>query len=304
MTFAAISTTLRVFGIWCFPLRFRLNDAGKYEKLPLVAWKALQSRQPTEDELAHWRIEFSHAVAAGIPTGAGTHIVVIDADSPDAIEWLELRGMPETWLVRSRRGLHYYFRYCADIDIHNSASIIGPGIDVRGIGGMVAAAGSQLPDGFTYGWDYRHSPQDLPLAKLPPWLLKWFRADAERRKASVSSVSLKTYRGEISIWARKAYDAELERLRTAAIGTRHNTFLSVARRLGQLVGGGELEESEVLAALHRIADGWPSRANSYQAIADGFRYGLAQPRGAPPPTLFHDADPLGSEHLSLYGGAA
>jgi hypothetical protein len=138
--FESIAEPLRAVGLWCFPISIECNADEHYDKTPLVKWKALQERPPTPDELETWRERFGVA-NAGIPTGPGTGVFVVDTDSPNAVEYLETRsdGMPETWLVRTRRGLHYYFCH-PDFEVHNSAGAIATGVDIRGHGGYVVTA--------------------------------------------------------------------------------------------------------------------------------------------------------------------
>src|SRR4029077_8704429 len=121
--FQSITEALQAFGLYGFPL-------DPDNKLPLVPWKHLQEMPPTDAEVLDWCERFPDA-GIGIPTGAATGLLVVDADSADAIEWLEIRGMPDTWLVRTRRGLHYYFAWPVSV-IRNSAGVIASGIDIRG----------------------------------------------------------------------------------------------------------------------------------------------------------------------------
>jgi hypothetical protein len=73
----------------------------------------------------------------------------------------------------------------------------------------------------------------------------------------------------------------LQRLAGAARGTRNDTALRVAFRLGQLCGGGELSE-EVLDLLLAIADQWTDeRAKARDTIRRGFEAGRAHPKSAP-----------------------
>ena len=62
---------------------------------------------------------------------------------------------------------HLYFSWpTGGVKIINSASTIGPGIDVRGEGGMVIATPSVKKDG-SYRWI-----NDLPVAEAPAWLIE------------------------------------------------------------------------------------------------------------------------------------
>jgi hypothetical protein len=313
--FASILQFLLQIGLWCVPLGFKSTGPGKVEKFFYVKWKPFQDRPPTSAEQIPWCNKLPRA-NGGIPTGPGTGIFVIDADNGEAIEWLELRGMTDSWFIRTRRGLHYVYRYPADIEVHNSASAIGAGIDVRGIGGMIVAPGShyQYVDNsngvltlrsFTYEFEPGHAPADLPLGDPPSWLMRWLRGEAERRIATPPAPP-QPYRGRIRAWSRKAFDANLDLLRCAEPGTRNTTAWNVARRLGQLSAGGELNSATVFDALYAIANSWPNSSHTIDTMQRAFKAGEANPRSAPPlrsrsssfVTIDLDA-PLGSETLNL-----
>jgi hypothetical protein len=242
---------LREHGLWGFPQR--ITPDGK--KIPLVSWKDLQHRPPTDSERNDWFLRFPNA-GAGIPTGPGTGLLVVDADSADAIEWLELRGMPTTPIVRTRKGLHYYLKYPADLAVANSSGKIAPSVDIRGHGGQVVSVGTRRQDdGFTYYYDQGLALGALPLADPPNWLLHQFREIKSRSAPLGSPATPQPYTGQTSAWARRAFDANLSSLVAAIPGTRNVAFWDASRRLGQLCAGGELSESEVLAALFCVADG-------------------------------------------------
>jgi hypothetical protein len=313
-SYPAICSALLVFGLWCFPLYFKYCE-GKYQKLPLVKWGPFQDRPPTQVERDDMAKKHARAVGAGIPLGCVMGTFVLDTDNADAIEWVELRGMPPTWLVRTPHGLHYYFKYPPDIQVRNSAGEISAGVDIRGTHGMTVAAGSGWPGYFKYEWEPDHSPADLPLADAPSWLLNWLRQDAERHQISSAPVPPQPYRGRVRAWARKAYDAELDLLRSAEPGTRNDACCRTAFRLGQLCGGGELNSASVIAALHSVANGWPNAPHTVDSINRAFKAGEAVPRCAPARrpaasalTKFNLDAPLGSGLLTLYdkplGGAA
>jgi Bifunctional DNA primase/polymerase, N-terminal len=220
---------------------------------------------------------FPYAGAA-IPTGPAAGILVVDADDAGAVERLEVRGMPETWLVRTARGLHYYFRWpTTEHAIHNSESTVAPGVDIRAYGGLVVAPGTRRSDGFTYGWEAGHSPEDLPLADLPQWLLTILIAH-EKQKHATAPCQPRPYVGRTSAWGRKALDANLRTLTAAPDGTKNRMLWDVSRRFGQLCAGGELDAGEVLPALNTIVEFWPNLAHSRDTIRRAFEAGAANPR--------------------------
>jgi putative DNA primase/helicase len=269
---------LAEYDLWAVPQLITVEG----EKRPLVPWKPYQDRPPTRDEIAGWCLRFPHAGAA-IPTGPGTNLLVVDADGPDAIEWLEMRGMPETPIVRTRHGLHYYFRYPVDLQVRNSAGALASGIDIRGTGGMATAAGTLNPcgGGFIYHYDTSHALGQVAIADPPGWLFKWLLQQDQKRRI-VQSVTLRQFDGKVSAWARAAINGELARLVDAGFGTRNHTLASVAFKLGALCGGGEADASELRSALYAIAEQWPDeRMKSADTITRAFSEGTAHPRCAP-----------------------
>ena len=75
--------------------------------------------------------------------------------------------LPATLMAESPSGSrHYYWSWPLEFPITNSTSKIGPGIDVRGQGGMVIAPPSVREEGL-YRW-----LNDLPIARAPQWLLE------------------------------------------------------------------------------------------------------------------------------------
>ena len=76
--------------------------------------------------------------------------------------------MPVTGSVATPRGgTHYYLKPKPGVVIKNSASNIAPGIDIRGEGGYVIAAGSVRFDGRRY--EEIHTLVDCAL--VPPWII-------------------------------------------------------------------------------------------------------------------------------------
>jgi Bifunctional DNA primase/polymerase, N-terminal len=204
--FKSISDAIRGAGLWCVPL-------DPDSKQPLVPWKHLQELPPTDAEVLDW-CELFHLAGIGIPTGRGNGILVVDADSADAIEWLEIRGMPDTWLVRTRRGLHYYFAWPVTVPtIRNSASALAPGVDIRAQGGMVTGPGTRRRDGFVYEWDIGHSPADLSLAEVPEGLLSPLLEHEKRKHPATEPTAPRPYTGTTSAWGRKAFRRQSERAR-------------------------------------------------------------------------------------------
>jgi hypothetical protein len=106
----------------------------------------------------------------GVPTGERSGLLVLDVDPRDgglkSLEELEeaFDTLPPTTRARTGSGgEHVFFRY-PDGGVRNSASWVGPGLDVRGEGGYVVVPPSRT--GGPYRWTER-----TPLAEAPAWLL-------------------------------------------------------------------------------------------------------------------------------------
>ncbi|MEI6502612.1 MAG: bifunctional DNA primase/polymerase [Armatimonadota bacterium] len=98
----------------------------------------------------------------GIATGARSGIVVLDVDiDPDkgidgeaSLAALEAKygPSPETRQVRTGRGgRHLYFKHPGHL-VQTRAGSLGPGLDVRGDGGLVIAPPSVHSNGNRYTW--------------------------------------------------------------------------------------------------------------------------------------------------------
>jgi hypothetical protein len=123
----------------------------------------------------------------GLPTGAVNAIIVIETDTAKGHSSLEIDGemalealqerlgaLPKTWMAESPSGsLHRFYRHPGG-KVKNSASELGPGIDVRGDGGMVVVPPSARKDG-TYRWLNK-----LEIAALPAAWVRELSREIER----------------------------------------------------------------------------------------------------------------------------
>jgi hypothetical protein len=74
--------------------------------------------------------------------------------------------LPLTLTAATGEGIHFYFGWPEDIEVRNTASRLGAGIDTRGEGGYVVLPPSTHPSGATYRW-----ANELEPAHAPQWLL-------------------------------------------------------------------------------------------------------------------------------------
>ena len=121
-------------------------------KRPYFKWTELQNKLPTEAQVqAMWK-QFPSAMVS-IVTGKLSGIMVVDCDSPEAIEMVE-SNLPEqsepVIAVSPRGGRHYYYS-CTDDNWKTKAGVL-KNIDVRASGGVIVAPPSRKDDGGQYKW--------------------------------------------------------------------------------------------------------------------------------------------------------
>lgn len=172
-------------GFSCFPLS--LGD-----KRPLAKWKRFQTEFPIEDEIDEWADQGAPIMDAdtgaekgraakfnlAIVTGAISGIVVVDCDTEEAVQYAKEHGISSPVAVKTRRGMHFYFRHPNNGRRYRNkaGSKPGgswhncPGLDFRGDGGYVVAPPSVSihPDGtlkHEYTWVIApgHDITDLPV---------------------------------------------------------------------------------------------------------------------------------------------
>jgi hypothetical protein len=109
----------------------------------------------------------------GLPTGG--HFAVLDVDpkigGDEALRALEATHgtLPPTWRCQTGGGgTHLYFAPVPGL--RNSASLLGPGLDIRGDGGYLIAPGSTHASGRDYVWEIGFGPDDIELAPMPAWM--------------------------------------------------------------------------------------------------------------------------------------
>lgn len=131
---------------------------SKPGKHPRVAWSKLTAGEQARG---------AEGCSYGIATGHRSDVFVVDTDSAEADAAFRAMGpLPETYVVKTPRGRHYYFQW-PGWAVHTGGSVLAQGIDVRGDGGYVVAAGGDHESGTRYVEEVR-----VPVAKAPEWLLE------------------------------------------------------------------------------------------------------------------------------------
>jgi hypothetical protein len=119
------------------------------------------------------------AANVGIATGPESGVFVLDVDGEDgqaSLTPLEALGhLPQTLRAHTgrmgpdeeRTGFHLYFYWPAGANLHNSAGMLGQGLDIRAAGGYVVAPPSLHASGLRYEW----AQDESAIAEAPAWLI-------------------------------------------------------------------------------------------------------------------------------------
>jgi hypothetical protein len=244
------------------------------DKKPLTA-HGFKDASKDENQIRTWWTQWPNAMI-GAPTGAASGMWVVDLDL-DPVKKLDgkatlqqllaQRGpIPDTLkTITPRGGEHLIFSWDSSVDIRNSTSKIGPGIDVRANGGYVCLPPSKSANGGEYRWVPGGPKQAAP---APAWLITL--AKATKAKA----------------WAKAALERECKAVASAQPGTRNSTLNTAAFNLFQIVAGRGLDEQEVRDRLYEaaetcglVADDGP--ASVLATIDSGAAAGRQQPRTRP-----------------------
>lgn len=167
--------TTTEFALYYASRGFYVFPVGQ-DKHPLIKWADLCTRDEKQIK-TWWDKEFTTA-GIGIVTGAKSGIVVLDIDAGHGgdtslinllVEWGEIPVTAET--ITGGGGRHIVFIH-PGIEIRNSASKIGKGLDIRGDGGYIVAPPSLHPSGRRYEWAAGHKLSQTSLAQMPGWLIR------------------------------------------------------------------------------------------------------------------------------------
>ena len=146
------------------------------EKRPaLTNWQNIASNDP--DLITEWFTGPYSDHGIGIATGPETGIFVLDVDITDTkagdetlADLEEQYGrLPETLMsITGSGGWHLLYNYPPHLEIRNDAGRrLGPGLDIRGIGGQIVAPPTIHPNGNAYQWDEGCQT----ISDAPQWLL-------------------------------------------------------------------------------------------------------------------------------------
>jgi hypothetical protein len=223
----------------CSRLGFRVFPLVPGTKRPAIeGWK---TRATSDVEVIRewWASGELTGYPVGIATGPGSGIFVIDIDRKSGIDgFASLRDLAAqhgstladftaTMTVATPSGgAHLYFRWDEVVlrqkGVHNSSGLLGPGIDVRGIGGLVKAPGCG-----GYQVVPRGGIRSTVIVPAPDWLVALTRKSERPERAE-------TQYEPGSAQAQREAERVLDRLGSSAPGTRNNELNVAAYRLGKM----------------------------------------------------------------------
>lgn len=282
---------------------FRVFPLTEGAKTPAIdGWQTKATRDPTRiarwwrDPITGWHQDYN----IGIATGGGVAVLDVDvkngAQGPVTLRDLvrQHANLPKTLQsVTPTGGRHLLF--AVREDVRNSASRIGPGLDVRGDGGYIVAPGSVVA-GKTYRWADGLDPTGAALALMPDWLRG--KATAPRPAPDATPIDAELVDTPATLESVRRYLQTSAPLAVQGSGGDSTTFAVAAwvRDLG-------VSES---VALEAMLDHWNERcsppwdpAELAVKVANAYRYAV-NPQGSKSPVVdFHDSPPPPTDRAAL-----
>ena len=245
------------------------------KKFPTIEWAHFRDNPPTEAQVRKWFEDEPNSNYAILTDP----LVVLDVDvhTEDANGINTLRELASghekisTPVVKTPSGgFHYYFFPPAEIEVRNSASKVGAGLDIRAVGGLVVGAGSKI-NGKRYEWIDGHSIDDLIIATVPDWLLEHIVKETPKPTSTISQV------GKVKEGGR---DNDLVRYIGSLLNTAggYEPLLAAARARNQHHNDPPLDDSVVLEKVNRAWASWernvPITMAPPERLADAAYHGI------------------------------
>lgn len=208
----------------------------------------------------------------GVLTGLASNLLVLDVDGMEGIRSLEGLDLPQSPMVVTARGYHYYFKFPKKlINVSTTRSGLLPGIDTRGQGGFITAPPSIHETGYEYHWGIPLI-DDLPVA--PEWLTQKLTPVVKSVRTVPICISEK-----LSHYVLKALKNESAAVNMAPKGTRNFRLNQAAFSMGTLVAAGVISIETVAEALAAAAsNAGLGQAEIERTLCSGLSAGMKSPR--------------------------
>lgn len=259
------------------------NDCGSPGKHPRTK-NGLMDATTDESKIRQWWGKWPTANIA-VRTGPESKIWVWDTDLPEGPAVTEKMELPKTLTQKTGSGGFQYFFAWNGTEIHNSSKKVAPGIDIRGLNGYVIVPPSNHVSGGQYHWENKHQ-----ISKSPGWLTHMVTSTAipapppPTPPPSPKKPSQPQQAYGKSKYGQAALENEIAKLSSLSADSRkrNDTLNRCAFSLGQLVAGGELDESTVRASLFSTAVSVGLTESEVRAtLESGLEDGMTKPRTAP-----------------------
>jgi predicted P-loop ATPase len=210
------------------------------QRKPLIS-KGFHAATIDQTQIRAWWTKWPHAeIAAAVPDG----VAIIDLDTKKGKNgravYQQLENVdPETteapMATTPTGGLHIWTS-AKGRKLNQVTGYEAQGIDMR-LGGR----GYVVLPGINNGRRWL-KPLTTPMPPTPAWV-------KEETEAASASSSSQTASGKTTAYGRKALDNTCTKIRGAGPGERDATIGKYALKIGSLMGGGEIDESEALNQL-------------------------------------------------------
>lgn len=112
----------------------------------------------------------------GVPVQEGKYLVVVDVDPRNGGDLTlaqiqgEIGALPATWTQETGgNGNHYLFYSDSPVE----SGVLGPGIEILAAKKYFVISPSKHVSGGEYSWALGLSPTDIPIARVPNWVLEY-----------------------------------------------------------------------------------------------------------------------------------
>ena len=116
----------------------------------LKGWEQYKQQRPSRDLVKSW-FEGKDNLVVALVCGK---FIVVDADSPEAMNWVENNLPPCPFKVVTGKGMHYYYNnpqnYTTFATRRTPETPIERLIDIRGVGGLIIAPWNRHANGQIY----------------------------------------------------------------------------------------------------------------------------------------------------------
>lgn len=226
-------------------------------KKPLPGGDGQDDATNDVEQVLEWWSDFPEANIGVHCRPSGLYVVDLDrhAKGVDGVEtWRRLIGEhggtePTATVRTAGGGFHLYYRAPAGVELSNTAGKLGPGVDTRGNGYVVA------PPSVVGGRLYEPTSPPRRVAELPAWVIEALTPPPPRPYVAPSRPP-----NPDAVW-RRVQDLAAE-LANAPVGEGNNTAARVAHMVGQYVGAGQYVRETALDVLADAVSGWTWRRSS------------------------------------------